>query len=102
MIHPFYVELGEEIRRRREALGMTQSTLATHLGLSRTSVTNIERGRQPVLVHQLYRVAQVLKIKVTDLLLPEESFDTAVEVQTSEEIKLLLERLETSVPGEQQ
>lgn len=39
------------------------------LGLSRTSVTNIERGRQPVQLHTLYRIAATLGVEPT-LLLP--------------------------------
>jgi transcriptional regulator with XRE-family HTH domain len=39
---------------------MTQSDLAEAMGLSRTSITNIEQGRQRLLIDQFCRVAEVL------------------------------------------
>lgn len=56
----FYVELGRSIRERREQLELTQADLAKLLNLSRTSVTNIERGRQRLLIDQFCRVAEIL------------------------------------------
>ena len=38
------------------------------LHLSRTSVTNIERGRQPVQLHTLYKIAEILATEPTALL----------------------------------
>jgi len=38
------------------------------LGLSRTSITNIERGRQPIQLHTLYKIADVLGVEPTALL----------------------------------
>jgi transcriptional regulator with XRE-family HTH domain len=38
------------------------------LGLSRTSITNIERGRQPIQLHTLYKIAEVLGVEPTALL----------------------------------
>lgn len=73
---PFYVSLGQRLRRARESAGMTQETLARALGLSRTSVTNLERGRQPLQVHLLVEAAKILSVEVTTLL-PDESPMTA-------------------------
>ena len=39
---------------------MNQAELAKRIGLSRTSITNIERGRQRLLVDQFCRVAEIL------------------------------------------
>lgn len=39
------VRLCEELRRRREALGLTQAQVATVSGVSRSQVANIESGR---------------------------------------------------------
>lgn len=70
MIHPerFYEELGRAIRSRREALGVTQGQLGERIGLSRTSVTNIERGRQRLLIDQFCRLAEELGCERDDLL----------------------------------
>lgn len=56
----FYEELGKAIRLRREALGMTQAELGTRIELSRTSVTNLECGRQRLLLDQFCKLADVL------------------------------------------
>jgi transcriptional regulator with XRE-family HTH domain len=64
----FYEELGRAIRLRREALGVTQGQLGERIGLSRTSVTNIERGRQRLLIDQFCRLAEELGCERDDLL----------------------------------
>lgn len=58
------------IRARREALKMTQAELGDRLGLSRTSVTNIECGRQRLLIDQFCRLSEVLNCQRDDLLSP--------------------------------
>lgn len=63
-----YRTIGKEIRRRRERAGLTQAALAQHIGLERTSITNIERGRQRMLVHTLDRIARVLHCPTARLL----------------------------------
>ena len=60
MTHSVYALVGAKIRARRESIGMSQDVLASKVGLSRTSVTNIERGRQSVFVHQLISFAEAL------------------------------------------
>lgn len=69
-IDDFYAALGAAIRARREALELTQTALSEKVGLSRTSITNIERGRQRLLADQLQAVATSLDI-ATDELLPQ-------------------------------
>lgn len=68
-----YQMLGERLRKLREqqdgARGrMTQAELATKIGLERTSVTNIEKGGQKVPLHVLFRLCEVLKVSVAELL----------------------------------
>lgn len=65
-----YRTLGENIAARRRALGKTQAEIATALGLSRASLANIERGRQKVLLHQVYRLATALDLGDVAKLLP--------------------------------
>lgn len=64
----FYEELGTAIRLRREGLKMTQLDLSERMGLSRTSVTNIERGRQRLLIDQFCKLADILRCNHDDLL----------------------------------
>lgn len=67
-VEPLYKKIGERVRIRRKQLGMSQVRLASELDLSRASLANLETGRQRLLVHQLFRLAEVLDLKVTDLL----------------------------------
>lgn len=64
----FQRSLGERIREAREKTGATQDDLARVVGLSRTSVTNIERGRQGVQVYLLVKIARTLGLTVQQLL----------------------------------
>lgn len=70
MITPndFYTKLGDSIRRRREELRLTQAELGESLGLSRTSVTNIERGRQRLLIDQFQGLCKALGVSMETLL----------------------------------
>jgi transcriptional regulator with XRE-family HTH domain len=64
----FYRAFGRmlsEIRRRKR---ISQEMLADELGLSRTSITNIEKGRQPVQLYSLYVMARLLGTDVRELL----------------------------------
>lgn len=64
----FYSAFGRmlsEIRRRKR---ISQEMLADELGLSRTSITNIEKGRQPIQLYSLYKIARLLGVDVRELL----------------------------------
>lgn len=63
-----YSEIGRRIKAEREALGFSQIDLAQEIGLTRTSITNIEAGRQRMLIQTLYAIATALGIPVSDLL----------------------------------
>ncbi len=52
---------------------MSQATLAVSVGLSRTSITNIELGRQHVPLHTLYEVASALGVEPSQFL-PDKKF----------------------------
>ncbi len=61
-----YRMIGIRIRQERERRGWTQGELADRVGLGRTSMTNIEAGRQRLLVHQLWQISRVLSIQPRD------------------------------------
>ena len=65
----FYKELGSQIRKARNKALLTQESLAEKVSLTRTTVTNIEKGRQQLLVHTLVDIAKVLNVSI-ELLLP--------------------------------
>lgn len=63
-----YVEVGKLVRQARKRKGLTQLGLAQVLDVSRTSVTNVELGRQHVQLHTLYLIADTLGVDPRDLL----------------------------------
>lgn len=64
-----YKAFGKAVAARRKTLELTQSDLASRIGVSRASVANIESGRQSVLLHHVYALASALECaKVADLL----------------------------------
>ena len=63
-----YPRIGRRIRNLRDTHNLTQAQLAEQVDLSRTSIVNIEQGRQKVMIHTLYRLADVFGVPVTSLL----------------------------------
>jgi len=67
----YYVALGRQIAGVRQSKSkMTQEDLALKVSLTRTSIINIEKGRQQLLVHTLVDIATALGVAVTELLPP--------------------------------
>ena len=52
-IDALYAAIGQRIRTAREARGLNQTALGATIGLGRSSVSNVEAGRQHLAVHQL-------------------------------------------------
>lgn len=67
--HTFYKALGARIRELR-GNNLSQEQLAKAVKLTRTSIVNIEAGRQKLLLHNLFKIADALGVRPTDLLLP--------------------------------
>ena len=64
----FYIEVGRRIRQARKGIGLTQEALASLASLSRTSITNIEKGRQKLLLHTLADLASALHVDPAELI----------------------------------
>jgi len=58
-----YKIIGERIRKRRLDAGLSQAELAEASGHLRTSITNIEAGRQKAPLHVLYELCGLLGIE---------------------------------------
>jgi transcriptional regulator with XRE-family HTH domain len=63
-----YAEFGERVRKYRRRLKLNQEDLGARVRLSRTSITNIEGGRQKILLHQLFALADALEVSPQALL----------------------------------
>ncbi|WP_118194306.1 helix-turn-helix domain-containing protein [Albibacterium indicum] len=64
----FYIELGAKIASIRNDKNINQEVLAEFLKLSRSSVANIEKGRQRPGIITLALIANFLKVGVSDLI----------------------------------
>lgn len=64
----FYVSVGDRIRDARSRARLTQAELAASLGLARSSIANIEGGRQRLPLHMFVFIAEKLGIDVSELL----------------------------------
>ena len=52
------------LKRKREALGLSQHQLAKRLGITQTFLSEIERGRKNPSLEQFFRIYEALEIKV--------------------------------------
>lgn len=68
--HGIYRDVGQTIRRLRKHANRTQAQLAAQIGLSRAALANIEAGRQQILVHHLYSIAEALELDSPASLMP--------------------------------
>lgn len=63
-----YRTLGQFIKAARVQQHLTQEELAMQVGLTRTSINNIEHGRQRIQIHTLYMFAEALHTRPAALL----------------------------------
>jgi transcriptional regulator with XRE-family HTH domain len=82
---PFYKEVGRRIREARlqRQPRLTQQGLADLVSLTRTSITNVEKGRQKFLLHTLADIAKALDVDPASLLpesnvQPDQRLDSAL------------------------
>lgn len=61
-------KLGDHLRERRLALGLSQEELAERADLHRTYVGSVERGERNVSLENIVRLADALELKASDLL----------------------------------
>ncbi len=62
------MSIGENIKNRRKAFGMTQEKLADTVGINRSMVAQIERGTKSVTLRLAADMAKVLQCDVNDFL----------------------------------
>ncbi|HEY5411654.1 MAG TPA: helix-turn-helix transcriptional regulator [Caulobacteraceae bacterium] len=55
-----YRALGQNVARLRKVRELTQAEVAAEIGLTRASLANIETGRQKVLLHHVFMLANAL------------------------------------------
>jgi len=64
---PVLITLGQNVRKRREVMGLTQEELSDKADLDQTYISGIERGlRNPGIIN-IAKLAKALKISVAEL-----------------------------------
>jgi transcriptional regulator with XRE-family HTH domain len=67
-VERFYEHFGQRVRAARIQHGMNQQALGHRVGLNRSSISNVEKGRQRVQLHMLLEFAAALGVKPDELL----------------------------------
>lgn len=55
------IQVGERLRQAREYVGLSQDEVASSLGMSRPSITNIELGARKVEAMELHKLSKLYK-----------------------------------------
>lgn len=63
-----YKFIGERVSEFRKANKMNQDDLAKKAAISRTTISNIESGRQQVSIHTLMNIAEALNLEMHSLI----------------------------------
>jgi transcriptional regulator with XRE-family HTH domain len=81
-IKALYAEIGARVRRARKQRGWSQADLAHAVNLTRSSIANLEAGRQRSLIHVALLIAQALDVPVDALLPSGPELDKLVRLQS--------------------
>lgn len=101
----FYEEVGRRIcaARKQRNPSLTQDELARRVGLTRTSITNVEKGRQKCLLHTLADIASALQVEVSSLVpnvtAPPADLDDALRDHPASEKEWIIATLRASRKG---
>ncbi|MEV6831872.1 helix-turn-helix transcriptional regulator [Amycolatopsis sp. NPDC051102] len=78
-IDRFYGEVGQLVQAARTQAGLSQTDLGDRIGLTRSSIANLEAGRQRIRLHILALIADALRMKLSELIT-----DTPLGIKSSE------------------
>jgi len=81
----FYTVVGSRVRGARAGRGMSQAGLAQQIGFTRSSVANLEAGRQRIALHLLVQIARALDLEPAALI-PEVAATSSVDGAVLEEL----------------
>ena len=90
--------IGEAVRARREAAGLSMRALAVHVGVSQPFLSKLERGSTAASISTLYRLAAALGVAPGDLL-PVERQAEVVVVRDGEGVALAVSEQPTAAIG---
>lgn len=80
-IKALYTDIGNRVRRARRRKEISQDDLGQAVGLKRTSIANLEAGRQHPPVHIILLIAQATESPVAELLPTTDDLDKLVKIR---------------------
>ena len=83
----YYAAVGARVRAGRTAAGLSQAMLAQRIGFTRSSIANLEAGRQRIALHLFVIIAAALGVEPEELL-PDPSVleDTGAPIDLNEHL----------------
>lgn len=63
-----YAVIGERIKEKRKEVGINQQALAEEIKISRTSISNIEKGRHQPTLHLLFKICYALNLDIKSVI----------------------------------
>jgi transcriptional regulator with XRE-family HTH domain len=63
-----YSQIGKKIRSLRSSMLLNQEDLSKKVGMTRSSIAQIEAGKQAVSVYTLYKIGEALNKPIMDIL----------------------------------
>lgn len=78
-VDDFYSVVGSNIKEARMRKRVTQTELGNKLGLTRSSIANVEAGRQRVQLHGIVQIATALQVDLGNLVPTSESDSISVD-----------------------
>ncbi|MGP0031677.1 MAG: helix-turn-helix domain-containing protein [Acidimicrobiales bacterium] len=72
---PLHEEFGRRVRKRRQAMGLSQEAFAEESGIARAYVGQVETGMRNVSLNNLGRIARALNVDLGTLLKGLQKFD---------------------------
>ena len=99
-IDDFYAYVGAKVRSARVAMDISQDVLAQRVGLTRSSIANLEAGRQRVALHLFAAICRALAKDVCELL-PEKpkSHSSPISADLEEKLESAPETMQNFVHG---
>lgn len=98
------VHVGTQMRKRREALGISQGRLGRHLGLTFSQIQKYEKGTNRIGAGRLYQIASFLGVTPSHFFIGIDGTDEATVVQQEdsrlEEIRTLNDAFASIKDGE--
>lgn len=92
-IEMFYNDLGDKIKVERLRQRISQEELASYLGLTRSSIINLEKGRHRPSIYQVLQISAMLNIEYTQLIpvALKINRNTTTNKQLKEKVQLMLD-----------